>query len=602
MKSIFAALLILLAGFTLTAIGQPAAFQRNPWTTNPLPQVNRGFGITIQTNAGHKLVINVDGGALTNQLYWTNIAGLLRTIGDGAYTNFWVDTNVAAMTIGSIASIDPTNSNAFYGAGAGSNNVLTITGSVGVGSDALGNNSGAVADSLAFGELALRDNSGTLSIVTAIGQGAGGVNSSSIENSIMIGSSAMGFNTGVKRGIVAIGHQILSSSASAEGTNWVMVGTLQPMAVGGVNLGSFGIGNTFANVGTVSNRWIFGAGATNTRANSMVFGSGISNYNFRNVEYTFPADNGPVNTNMFLGNNGSGILSWTNQLSALQIVSVGTNLTNGPLTMVVPAENGLEKFYITLTTSNNVNLLRFYAGFSEYNLQAGPTSGAGAGFRINTRSPRVVQILSADALGLARMDDDEFVIPGRLKLAGTGVATAAQADVVSPITNAVILLGPPASSGLNTNGSVLQFATLNFPFVNVMGGRTLLYATNNAGTTNLVAVDTKTNQVFLTTYFFETNTAAINTLQTNSQTLSTVRASVSLTRTLTETARAEALVLRGGVFTLVAVAQAGSGVAGTDIGSLSFDLNGAEAWYITNTSSGAATASITTNIITKRMP
>lgn len=287
----FIAIIVAVVFPILGALAAPAPLLRNAFTTNSNPQVNRGFGVTIQTNAGHKLVINVDTAALTNQLYWTNIAGLLRTIGDGRYTNLWIDTNIAAMTIGSIASIDPTNGNAFYGAGAGSNNVLTITGSVGIGSDALGNNSGAVADALAFGEAAFRDNSGTISISSAIGQGAGVVNGGSIENSTLIGSQAGGFNTVVKRGVVAIGHQALSTMTSTAITNFAMLGTVTGDPTTGVNLGSFGFANNFLNIAAASNRWIIGWSATNRLANSMVFGQAITNYQFGPLAINVNASN-----------------------------------------------------------------------------------------------------------------------------------------------------------------------------------------------------------------------------------------------------------------------------------------------------------------------
>lgn len=267
-----------------------SGFHRNPWTTNPLPQVSAGANVTITTNAGHKLVVSASGGG-GGDFYWTNTGSLLRTVGDGTYDNFVVDTNVASLRIGSLMWIDPTNNTAFYGAGAGSNNVLTITDSVGFGSDALGNNSGAADDALAFGEGAFRDNSGVIDQSSAIGQAAGVANSGTFDNSTLIGSSAGANNQGVKLGVIGIGHQILASASTVSGTNWAMVGSLQAMAAGGVNLGSFGFNNTFANVGHVSNRWIIGAGVTNRLANSMVFGQGITNYQFGLLSINVNASN-----------------------------------------------------------------------------------------------------------------------------------------------------------------------------------------------------------------------------------------------------------------------------------------------------------------------
>lgn len=92
MKTILRAIICLLIPLSIGA-APPAAIQRNPWTTNTLPQVNRGFGVTIQTNAGHKLVLNVDTNVFLTR---TNGSAVGLAVNGGSLTNlsFLGATNV----------------------------------------------------------------------------------------------------------------------------------------------------------------------------------------------------------------------------------------------------------------------------------------------------------------------------------------------------------------------------------------------------------------------------------------------------------------------------------------------------------------------------
>lgn len=180
---------------------------------------------------------------------------------------------------------------------------------------------------------------------------------------LAIGNSAAAT---VKNGIqnVVIGHQSdgLDRGASdmtlvgfdAQGnTNDTVIGSQagQNLGVGGNNvlIGKFAdMGGSFNH----SNSFAIGSRATITANNQGVFGKGVSNYVFRDVEMTFPA----ANANGIWTNDGAGKLGWF-PISSLGIPPLMTNslLWSGPTNGSVSAQILTVESNLTISTVNNTN-------------------------------------------------------------------------------------------------------------------------------------------------------------------------------------------------------------------------------------------------------
>lgn len=207
-------------------------------------------------------------------------------------------------TVGS--SVD----NAILGAESGTN-LSSATGNALVGS--------AVAPNLSSGD----DNVGVgYSSLNALTTGS--------EN-VAVGSSALlSLISGTDN--TAVGRRALEG---AEGVANTALGR-----AAGASLIGAGIRNTFLGADsdtsiTSTNSTAIGFDSDVTLNNQMVFGNGVSNYQFRGVNYVYPSAQGAASS--LLTNDGSGRLGWSTDLNISQLAQIRTNqyTTNISFTPVI---------------------------------------------------------------------------------------------------------------------------------------------------------------------------------------------------------------------------------------------------------------------------
>jgi len=321
----------------------------------PLGHGSAGF---VLTNDGTGLLGwgqgSTGGVASFSDLVWTNNGAVIYTL---------IQSNRLQLTTNSIygVAIQALQTNTALGFGALSNNSGTFSSNVAIGAyamqigpdayndvaighGALRMDTAAGGENVAVGFMAMASNTigyfntavGEYALQrhtngfrnTAIGYSAGISNWSGFENTLIGALAGYKLTNGDFNTYVGVGAGELSQTNSwntalgygtlpflTTGTNNIAVGaraggSLVPTFTNGVNNTFFGANSTVdaSLVTALTNSTALGYTSVITKSFQMVFGNGVSNYQFRGVDYVFPAAQGA--SGAILTNNGSGTLGW----------------------------------------------------------------------------------------------------------------------------------------------------------------------------------------------------------------------------------------------------------------------------------------------------